>query len=618
MELSSKILSEVTVYSKYARYMPELKRRETWDEIVTRNMMMHLKRYPSLAEEIGRAYQYVYEKKVLPSMRSLQFGGKPIELNPARQYNCSFLPVDSYHAFSETMFLLLSGCGVGYSVQRQHVKKLPPVMKPTKRKRRHLISDSIEGWAESIKVLLKAYFFNLSDPEFDFSIIRPKGSPLKTAGGKAPGPQPLKDALHNIRKILDNKEPNSQLTSLESHDILCFLADAVLSGGIRRSAMISLFSFDDQEMINCKYGEWWKNNPQRARANNSAVAIRHKIQEEDFIDLWKMVELSNAGEPGIIFSNNSEYGTNPCGEISLRPYQFCNLCEINVSDLVDQQDFEDRTKVAAFIGTLQAGYSDFHFLRDIWRETTERDALLGLGLTGIASGKVLELDMKSAANIAKKENERVAKIIGINKAARVTTVKPSGTSSLVLGCSSGIHAWHAPYYIRRMRVLKNESIYLYLKDKIPELIEDDFFNKENQAVISIPIKAPNGAITRIESALELAERVKKVYTQWVKAGHRKGDNTNNVSATITVKPNEWNDLVKWMWDNKDYYNGLSVLPADNGSYVQAPYEDCSQEKYEELFSFLKKIDLSEIIEEEDKTELQDQAACSGPEGCEVR
>lgn len=616
MELSSQILSEITVYTKYARYLPELKRRETWDEIVTRNMMMHLKKYPVLAEEIGRAYQYVYDKKVLPSMRSLQFGGKAIELNPARQYNCSYMPVDSHEAFSEAMFLLLAGCGVGFSVQKQHVNKLPIVMKPTKRKRRHLIADSIEGWADSLKVLMKAYFFNLSDPEFDFSVIRPKGSLLKTAGGKAPGPQPLKDALYNIRKILDAKESNTHLTSLECHDIMCFLADAVLSGGIRRSAMISLFSFDDQEMINCKYGEWWKNNPQRARANNSALAIRHRIQEEDFMDLWKKIELSNAGEPGVILSNNSEYGTNPCAEIALRPHQFCNLCEVNVSDVVDQQDFEERVRVASFIGTLQAGYTSFHYLRDVWRETTEKDALLGIGMTGIASGKVLNLDMKASANVAKKENERVAKLIGINKASRVCTVKPSGTSSLVLGCSSGIHAWHSEYYIRRMRVLKNESIYLYLKDKIPTLIEDDFFNKENQAVISIPIKAPKGAITRQESSLELAERVKKVYTQWVKPGHRKGDNTHNVSATITVKPEEWDGLVKWMWKNKEFYNGLSVLPSDNGTYVQAPYEDCTKERYEELFSHLKKVNLSEIIEEDDKTELKDNLACTSG-NCEI-
>jgi ribonucleoside-triphosphate reductase (thioredoxin) len=618
MELSSRILSDITVYSKYARYIPEQKRRESWDEIVTRNMMMHLKRYPQLAEEIGRAFQYVYEKKVLPSMRSLQFGGKPIELNPTRQYNCSFLPIDSYEAFHEIMFLLLSGCGVGYSVQQQHIAKLPPIMKPNKRRRRHLIADNLEGWADAIKVLMKSYFFNSSTVDFDYSAIRPKGAPLKTAGGKAPGPQPLKDTIHNIKKILDQKEANTKLTSLEIHDIICFIADAVLSGGIRRSAMIALFSFDDQEMVHCKYGEWWKDNPQRARANNSALAIRHKIQEEDFTELWKKIELSNAGEPGIIFSNNSDWGTNPCGEIALRPFQFCNLCEVNVSELKDQQDFEDRVKAAAFLGTLQAGYTDFHYLRDIWRETTEKDALLGIGMTGIASGRVLTLDMKSAANVAKKENERVSKIIGINKAARVTTVKPSGTSSLVLGCSSGIHAWHSLYYIRRMRVLKNESIYQYLKNKIPQLVEDDFFNPGNQAVISIPIKAPNGAITRSESAIDLADRVKTVYMQWVKAGHRKGDNSNNVSATITVKPDEWTTLIKWMWDNKEFYNGLSVLPADNGSYIQAPYEECTKEKYEELFSHLEKIDLSAIVEEEDKTELQDQAACSGPEGCEVK
>jgi ribonucleoside-diphosphate reductase alpha chain len=515
------------------------------------------------------------------------------------------------------MFLLLCGVGVGYSVQSQHISKLPVIRGPLKRKKRYLVADSIEGWSDVIKILFKAYYFGLSDPQFDYSIVRPKGSRLKTSGGKAPGPQPLKDAVYNIRKILDSKEVGSQLTSLEVHDIMCFLAEAVISGGIRRSAMISLFSYDDSDMLHCKFGEWWNGNQQRAMANNSATLARHKVTKEIFDEMWKKVELSNSGEPGLYFNHNPNgYGTNPCAEIALRSNQFCNLCEVNVSDVVDQNDYNERIRVAAFIGTLQAGYTDFHYLREVWKETTEKEALLGIGMTGIASGKVLSLNMKEAANIAKKENERVAKLIGINKAARITTVKPSGSSSLVLGCSSGIHAWHSAYYIRTMRLIKNEPLCVYLTKNLPMLVEDDVFNP-NQAVIKIPIKAPEGAIMRTESAIDMLERVKKVYLEWIRPGHRSGDNTHNVSATVSVRPEEWQDVGEWMWKNRDCYNGLSVLPYDNGSYVQAPYQECTKEEYESLMQYLQKVDLSQIIEDDDMTELKDNLACVAG-NCEIK
>ena len=614
--LSQKILSDIVVYNKYAKYNSKKQRRETWKEIVTRNKEMHLEKFPQLKKEIEEAYKFVYDKKVLPSMRSLQFAGKPIDINNSRIFNCSFLPIDDFCAFSEIMFLLLSGCGVGFSVQRHHVEKLPEIIKPLK-KRRFLIGDSIEGWADAVKVLCKSYFgLSNSSPDFDFRDIRAKGELLLTAGGKAPGPEPLKECLFQIRKLLDRKENGDQLKPIEAHDIICHIADAVLSGGIRRAALISLFNIDDEEMLSSKFGDWWEKNPQRGRANNSVVVVRPKVKRDDFFKLWKKIEASNSGEPGVYFSNDKDWGTNPCCEIALRSFQFCNLTEINVSNIESQDALNERSKIGAFLGTLQASYTDFHYLRDIWKKTTEKEALIGVGMTGIASGEVLKYNLEEAAEVAKKVNREIADIVGINPAARVTTIKPSGTSSLVLGTSSGIHAWHNDYYIRRMRVGKNESLYQYLAKYHPELVEDDFFKAHIQAVISVPQKSPYNAIMRDESALELLERVRKFNTEWVKTGHRKGANTNNVSATVSIKPNEWKEVGEWMWKYNETFNGLSVLPYDNGSYVQAPFEDISQSTYYRLEKTLSTINLTKIKENTDETDLNGEVACSGG-ACEI-
>ena len=618
MEISNKILSDITVYMKYAKYIPELNRRETWEELVTRNKNMHIKKYPHLKDDINEKYKLVYDKKVLPSMRSMQFGGKPIEISPNRIYNCAYMPIDHIDSFAECMFLLLGGTGVGYSVQRHHVEKLPVIQKPyPKRKRRFLIGDSIEGWADSVKVLMKSYMNGGgSRVEFDYSDIRPKGARLITSGGKAPGPQPLKECLVKIEGLLNQKENGEQLTTIEVHDIVCHIADAVLAGGIRRAALISLFSADDDAMIGCKAGNWWELNPQRGRANNSAVLMRHKITKEFFDEIWKRVELSGAGEPGIYFNNDKDWGTNPCCEIALRPYQFCNLCEVNVSNIESQEDLNMRVKAAAFIGTLQAGYTAFHYLRDVWRETTEKDALIGVSMTGIGSGKVLNYDMKKAASLVKRENTRVSKLLGINQAARTTTVKPAGTTSLTLGTSSGIHAWHNDFYIRRLRVGKNEAIYQYLKNNHPELVEDEYFRPHDTAVISIPQKAPKGSIMRTESPFDLLERVKKVATEWVNSGHRKGSNSHNVSATISLKEEEWLSAGQWMWENRKYYNGLSVLPYNGGTYTQAPFEDITEEKYNEMMKSLKDVNLSNVVELDDNTDLSGELACAGG-SCEI-
>lgn len=1038
---SVSILSDLTVFMKYAKYIPELTRRETWEELCERNMAMHIRQYPQIKEEIKRVYrQHVIPKKVLPSMRSLQFAGAPIQHAPNRIFNCAYMPAEKVSVFSEAMFLLLGGTGVGYSVQEHHVEKLPPLIGPRGRPRRYMIGDSIEGWADAVKMLCNAYFHGKPLPDFDYSDIRPKGARLVTSGGKAPGPEPLNICLDKLTELFDKALVKGgkgvKLRPIEVHDALCFVADAVLAGGIRRAALISLFSRDDEDMLTCKSAadcaildffpmvkkpgmaecvvetvqgdrktvqlsdwdikqweqsgklQWYILEPQRARANNSAVLERDSINQGEFFDLWQKVEASGSGEPGVYFTHDRDWGTNPCCvsgdtwvmtatgaqkakdlvnqdfdvfvngevypaavggfwetgvkpvyrlttrrgneikltadhrlkrvthktrkalryewaelaeievgerillsnhdsatwgddameyvakgyllgslvgdgtfvepqgkapracldfwgdqaeavaeiaydylkqvcnhrsnlaitkavsncgtkqriaskgladlaaeydivrgnktitesvertssafheaflrglfdadggvqgsqekgvsvrlaqsdlellkaaqrmllrlginstlysgrlpegyrnlpdgsgglkpfwcreshelvisgsnlqmfaervgfaqpdkqqrlldalsdyqrrlnqdrfddevvaieyigeepvydvtipgvhefcangiqahncEIALKPYQFCNLTELNVHDVTNQQDLNERAAAAAFLGTLQAGYTNFHYLNEQWRETTEEEALIGVGMTGIGSGMAHPLDLEEAAEVVKRTNAATAVAIGINPAARTTTVKPAGTSSLVLGSSSGIHAWHNDHYVRRLRVGKNEAIYQYLSERLPALVEDEFMRPHDQAVISIPQMAPRGAILRHESPHALLERVRRWNLEWVRNGHRDGVNSHNVSCTISVKNDEWKMVGRWMWENRDNFNGISVLPYDGGTYKQAPFEDITEERFFELSQHLTELDLTQVIEIEDNTDLTGEVAC-GAGGCAI-
>jgi ribonucleoside-diphosphate reductase alpha chain len=610
MDLGLEALSKITVFSKYAKFIPSKNRRETWDEIVNRYEDMMIAKYPLLSEAIVETAKMIREKKVLPSMRALQFAGPAAEVNNARIYNCCYLPIDSLHSFSESMFLLLGGTGVGYSVQRHHVAELPAITKPGKA-RTYLIEDSIMGWADAVKVLMKAYLEGGFMPKFDFRAIREKGATLVTAGGKAPGPEPLKLCLAHVQAVLDRKTPGDTLTSLECHDIMCHIANSVLAGGIRRSAMIALFDHDDESMITSKYGNWWETNEQRGRANNSAVLPRGEVTQEQFNALWKRVEASGSGEPGLYWSNNKDWGTNPCCEIALRPYQFCNLCEVNVSDVEDQEDLNARVAAAAFFGTLQAGFFNFHYLRPIWAKTTQKDALLGIGMTGIGSGEILKYDLAVAAEVAKSVNQMISAKIGTNEAARVTCIKPSGTTSLVLGTASGIHAWHNDYYLRTMRFNKNEDIAVYLMNNHPELCEDDVLRPNDTVCVRIPVKAPEGSILRTETPIDTLERVKLFSTDWIRTGHVNGDNTHNVSATISIRDDEWESVGEWMWENRETYNGLSVLNYWGGSYQQAPFEDITEEEYNKRIVTLKELDLTNVTEANDNVEFGQVAACAG-------
>lgn len=616
--MDKKALADITVFNKYAKFLPSHQRRENWPEIVHRNMTMQSERYPQLKEEIELIYEhYVLTKRVLPSMRSLQFGGKPIEMTESRIFNCAFMPAESPKFFSELMFLLLGGTGVGYSVQRRHTDQLPKVQAPkSQHEYKYQIQDSIIGWADAVKIVVKAFFTGGTLPIFDYRDIRDKGTDLITTGGKAPGPEPLRKCIEHIEQALRSAVGRS-LRPLEVHDIACYIADSVRAGGIRRAAMICLFDRDDEEMLTCKSGEWYLTHPARGRANNSAVLPRGEVTSEEFTKLMARVEASGCGEPGVYWTNNPDWGTNPCCEIALKPYQMCNLTEINAGAITDQSSFNTAARAAAFLGTLQAGYTDFHYLNPKWKQACEEEALLGVSMTGIASGTLDNLDMAEAARAATQTNQAIAAQLGINPASRVTCVKPAGTTSLVLGTSSGIHAWHAQYYIRRQRAGLDEALAQYMMKAVPDLVEVDVTDP-NQVVLSFPQKAPEGATLRHESMLDLLERVKKVSLDWVANGHVKGDNLHNVSCTISVKDGEWPAITQWMWDNQDHYNGISVLPYYGSSaYPQLPFEDITKEQYEAMLPLLANIDIGSVTENNgDSVDLAGEAACAGG-ACEL-
>ena len=930
----NQLLSEIVSFRTYAKFIQHLGRRESLQETINRCMNMHLDKYPKLSKDIVKAFQKVHELKVMPSMRALQFSGEAILKNNARQYNCSFLNIDSERTFGEALFLLLSGVGVGVSVQKRHISKLPRITLP-REEGYFVVQDSIMGWAQAVDVLFDAYMLGRVRPQYDFGNIRPKGSYLITTGAKAPGPEPLKKMLGLVEDKL-KVALGRQLTSLEVHDIICIISDAVLAGGIRRAALISLFDRDDRDMLTCKHGDWWNTAPWRARANNSAVLPRDEVTKEEFDYIFDMCRKSGSGEPGFSWTSNVDMGFNPCvtgdttiltkdgyeeiqnlvdqdveiwngyewsnvipritgkdqevitisfsdgrsltctkyhkfhistgyqgssmvveakdlepgmklikhsfpildskkqlenaytqgfvsaegqelsrtlyvyepkvmclerisgkkivkkedthkryrvvlqstplsktfipidysiqskvewlsglfdgdgtelkegglqlvsvdrtflrglqdllstlgvqskvsvsmpaserllpnhkggmsyynckeayricigavqmqelknlglncarlpfdkapqrdasqfvrvvdivnsgvvdtvycftepkrnlgvfngvvtgqcHEIALQSNQFCNLSTVNQTGITSEKDFLNRVYAAALISTLQASYTDFPYLRNSWQQTTEAEALLGVSFTGIAdsNGVVTPELLAKASKLVLEVNEKYARKLGINLAARTTAIKPEGTSSCVLGSSSGIHARHAPYYIRRIRMNKDDALAVYLKSVIPDLVEDDVFSSTG-VVVSIPQESPAGAIVRHEeTALTLLDRALLYNNQWVKGGHRTGDNMHNVSVTISVKDNEWDDLREAMWANKLDYSGISLLPFDGGTYVQAPFEDCSKEKYEEMSKLVREIDLKLVKEDQDYTNRVEQLACVGG-NCEV-
>ncbi len=617
MNPSNKLLSDLIAFRTYAKYIPHMERRETLEETINRNMIMHLDRFPNLSRDITKAFTLVHELRIMPSMRAMQFSGGAILKNNARQYNCSYTPIDKVRKFGEILFLLLSGTGVGFSVQKRHIDQLPKVGVPAE-EGVFYVQDSILGWAQSVDLLMNAYFYNGVRPLFNFQNIRPKGSPLHTTGAKAPGPEPLKymlEVLENTLKLSTGRK----LKSLEVHDIICIISDCVLAGGIRRAALISLFDRDDRAMLKCKTGKWYEQHPYRARANNSAVLPRTEVTKEEFYSIFKMCQDSGAGEPGFSWTNDPDQGFNPCHEIALRPDQFCNLTTVNQTGIKNKKDFLNRVYSAALIGTLQAAYTDFPYLSPEWKRTTEQEALLGVSFTGIAdAGNIITADwLEEGARLVLEVNEKYARKIGINVAARATAVKPEGSASCVLGSSSGIHDRKGKNYIRRFQINKDDALYHYLKFAIPGLVEDAK-GVPNTAVVSIPQESPEGAILESdETAMDLFERAIKYNKFWVNPGHRSGVNKHNVSCTVTAKPDEWDDLCEAMWKQRAHYSGISLFPHDNGSYEQAPFEICTKEKYEEMNKQVGDIDFKLVKEFENNTNLIETVACAG-NACEIK
>jgi ribonucleoside-diphosphate reductase alpha chain len=604
---------------KYSRYIPELKRRETWDETVCRNKNMHLARYPKIADLIEKAYEFVLDKKILPSGRSLQFGGAGIMKNDAKIYNCSAIGIDSLTSFVDLMYLLLCGCGVGISVRRNFVSKLPHLVPKTGEKITFKPEDSIEGWADCLKELLHAAFETGADIDFDMSNIRPKGALIKSSLCSAPGPEPLHQMLGLVKGLLDKKiaAGDMVLTSLDCFDICCWAADAVLSGGIRRSALITLFDKDDELMLHAKEGSWWEQNPQRGNSNNSVQFDRGSTTREEFDKIFTQCEKSGCGEPGFVWTNSAEWLVNPCCEISMPSHGFCNLTSINLGTVESQEDFNERAYYASVIGTLQAGYTNLDYVDKRWKKNADDMALIGVSITGIASHPdITELSFEEAAEHVKKANEFTAAKIGIKPADRLTNVKPDGTGAPVLGTSSGIHPWHAKHYIRRIRVNKVEPMYGYMVKNFPDLIEADK-RKATDGVISLVIRAPEGAVTRrSETAIQFLERVKYVFEHWIIPGHVRGENYNNVSCTCNVKNHEWDEVREWMWANRDNYTGISLLPYSDSSYDQAPFEDTNEEVYKAFADQHYNFEFDKIIEEKNFVNFGAAPACGGG-GCEV-
>jgi ribonucleoside-diphosphate reductase alpha chain len=597
-------LQNYTFVSKYARWLEDKNRRETWKEAVDRvRQMMHSK-YDEfgVAEEIDWAYDMMYKKKVLGSQRALQFGGDPILKRHAKIYNCTASYCDRLRFFQECFWLLLCGSGTGFSVQKHHVSKLPSLEHDVAQDQaiKYVIEDSIEGWANALGVLLSSYFskpveefkqYKNTHVTFDYSNIRPKGSPLGSGVGKAPGYEPLANGLEKIRTLLDKCVANGQkkLRPIDAYDIVMHSSDAVLSGGVRRSASLALFSHDDEEMAKAKTGNWYMENPQRARSNNSALLLKSETTFEEFAGLMQSVK--EFGEPGFIWSESTEMIFNPCVEIGMWPidestgksgWQGCNLSTINCSSVVDEEDFYERCKAATIIGTLQAGFTKIDYLGKTSENIFEREALLGVSLTGTMEKHDLvltEQTLTKGAKIAVDTNKQISKKININQAARVTCLKPEGTSSSMLGTSSGIHPHHAKRYIRHVQANVLEAPYQHFKKVNPQACEKSSWSANNtDEVVKFPIEVPDGSKLRNQlPAVEMLSVVKETQKNWVHSGKNRSLCTqeylsHNVSNTVTVKPDEWDSVTKYIYDNRKYFAGISLIPqSGDKDYPQAPF-----------------------------------------------
>ena len=678
-------LQDYIAVSRYARYDATKRRRETWAEAVERVRDMHLDQFKdvslitamreavhageasvesvarlgefgSLHQAIRRSFRLVEAKQVLPSMRSLQFGGEAIRQKHARIYNCAFTHIDRLEAFRETLYLLLCGCGVGFSVQRQHVDRLPPLADwpaESEESRRWVVEDTIEGWADALHQLMEAAVSGYR-VSFDYSNIRPAGAPLRTSGGKAPGPEPLMYALKHIEQVL-RQAAGRKLKPIEAYDCLMWAAKAVLSGGIRRSATICLFSADDEEMSRAKTGDWWETQPQRSASNNSAVIVRAQATREQFDRLFEAQK--QFGEPGFYFVEDADHGANPCVEIGLNPrlkvtasiadrlrslghagdlaegeelsgVQFCNLTTLSAAAVDSPARFYELCAHAALIGTLQAGYSEFKYLSPVSRLITEREALLGVSICGVLDRPDILLRddvLRAGAEVVKAVNAAVARAIGIEPAARTTCVKPEGTASLLLGTSSGLHPHHAFRYFRRVQANRYDPVFCHFKRHNPHMVETSVYDPHGRTeVITFPVEGPDFGLYREDlDAMGHLRHIMRVQKHWVQAGRRHEKHSpglhHNVSCTVTVRPDEWSAVADMIWENRDSFSGISLLQeAGDKAYAQAPREEVKTlddvKRWNELR--YQPVRYTDLCEDEDITELKQVVACAGGK-CEL-
>jgi ribonucleoside-diphosphate reductase alpha chain len=682
-------LQDYIAIARYSRYRKTLGRREVWDEAVERVRNMHLRKFAhfattkpkeawfknledegktgpefrsifgelnSLTNEIWDAFELVKSKSVLPSMRSLQFGGKAIEAVQARLYNCSFSYADRPAFFREALYLMLCGVGVGFSVQTGHIEKIPPL--PVRGEEMELpakhftVEDSIEGWSDAIDALIQSYYEGYVI-EFNFSQIRGRGDPIKTAGGKAPGHLPLKRSIREVSNLLKGASGRN-LRPIEVYDCVMHLAQAVLSGGVRRSATICLFSPEDAEMANAKTGNWFETSPQRSFSNNSALLDRNTVKEETFLSLFERQK--QFGEPGFYFASSSDYGANPCVEIGLFPqitltekditklelqsngnsfsvgdtysgWQMCNLSTINGASPENRSDFFHLCKYGSLIGTLQAAYTDIPYLGPISRLINEKEALLGVSICGILDNPTIMLNpetLAKGAEVVRGTNAIFAKILGISPASRTTCVKPEGTASLLLGAGSGIHPHHAKRYFRRVQANRIDPVYQFFKTANAHMTEKSAYNQSTDDIITFPVEAPPGAICRNDlTALEFLKIVMDVQKHWVESGQADNEIApglhHNVSNTVTVKEEEWEDVANFVWENRYNFTGVALLQSMGDKvYLQSPREEIATEEDVRKWNTLKyqKLDYTQMSENADNTSLQDTAACAGG-SCEI-
>lgn len=644
-------ISKFIITSKYARHIPSLNRRETWVEAVDRVEDMHLRKFAGLLTKeqelkIRWAFQKVRDKQVLPSMRSMQFGGEAVEANNIRIYNCAVRHMDSIRSFAEFFYLLLCGSGVGIGVSKKFVSRNPELVRASDRTGTivpYTVDDTIEGWSNAIEVLLLCYTrgnpFSGRKVVFDYSRIRPKGAPLKIGGGKAPGYVPLKQALLKIKNLLDRAiEVNhqTQLRPIDAYDICMHLADAVVSGGVRRSATIAIFDKDDEEMLMAKTGNWFETNPQRGRSNNSVLLLRNQVSFEEFKAIIQRTR--EWGEPGFVFADHEDTLFNPCAEISFIPVtkdgrtgvQMCNLTSINAAAVQTEADLMEAAEAAALIGTIQATYTEFPYLQSASTELTEEEALLGVSMTGMMEHQSLIFDpvvQQRAAKIAVDTNKEWAEVFGINQAARVTCIKPEGSGSLGVGTmASGIHAAEDHWMFRRIQANTQDPVYKHFKKHNPHMCEPSVWSANGtDDVVTFPVRVPDEAtVKRDLDALTHLSMIKSTQENWVMSGTTEANTkpiTHNTSCTVLVKDHEWDSVTSYLYQNREFFSAVSLLSDQGGKkYAQAPVEGMVTpedfEKFHDLLDNMVPVDYTELVEFEDNTEVLLTAACAGGQ-CDI-